>query len=471
MALVLPARSPGSLCIKAILLNRRPRNDTSGSTVRNPTAAKPPGTCDYLHPFTCVADRQRTSPLNRPTAQPARTQVACPDCGRVQTLPEASPHHVAECMRCRRVLAGPATGRIDGPLALCLAALVLLVPANGFALMHVSTLGASRAGWLSSSVDQLWQQGFPLLAIVVAAFAISLPLICIALLAWVLANVRAGRTRGIGNVFRLVSKLRPWVMLDVYLIGGFVAFSRLAAVVTVDVGMGGWCFVAATFALLLAFTQLDDRTIWDALPQDGPVTKGDLTIACTTCDLLVGGTADGGACPRCDALLRIRKPQALGRTIALVVAGYLLYLPANLVPVLTIQQVGSYERDTILSGVLELIRNDLWPLAVIVFLASIVLPLLKLGGLTWMVIATFMRTDAALVGRTRFYRMIDLIGRWSNIDVFMASILITLLRFGNLLSVHINDGMVAFAGVVVITMIATSSFDTRLMWDAARKTA
>jgi len=151
-----------------------------------------------------------------------------------------------------------------------------------------------------------------------------------------------------------------------------------------------------------------------------------------------------------------------------VAAGFILYVPANLLPVLSIVRFGHVDDNTILSGVVELIQNDLWPLAVIVFAASIVLPLLKLCGLTWMLIATRSRSAALLLLRTRFYRMIDLVGRWSNIDVFMVSILVAILQFGALTSVHAGDGLIAFAGVVLVTMIATETFDSRLMWDATQ---
>jgi paraquat-inducible protein A len=155
------------------------------------------------------------------------------------------------------------------------------------------------------------------------------------------------------------------------------------------------------------------------------------------------------------------------RTAALIIAGYLLYIPANLLPVTTLQGVGGDEHHTIMSGVFELIHNDLWPLALIVFLASIVLPLVKLLSLTWMLIAVRRRSPTLLRTRTWLYRTIDAVGRWSNIDVFMGSVLAALLQFGALTTVRAQSGLVAFAAVVVITMIATATFDSRLMWDAA----
>jgi paraquat-inducible protein A len=267
-------------------------------------------------------------------------------------------------------------------------------------------------------------------------------------------------------MFRWVQHLRPWMMIEVFLVGCFVAYSRIKVVSTIEIGLGGWCLLGASLLFLLVLTQLDERTVWEALPVKAAGKKGEDTIACTVCDLVVTGTEEGGSCPRCAATLHTRKPDAIRRTTALVITGFLLYVPANIIPVLTTVRLGRADENTILSGVIELVHNDLWPLAIIVFSASIILPLLKLCGLTWMLIATHLRTRRLLVARTRFYRMIDLVGRWSNIDVFAVSVLIAALRFGALTEVHAGSGLVAFAAVVIITMVATSVFDTRLMWDA-----
>ena len=147
----------------------------------------------------------------------------------------------------------------------------------------------------------------------------------------------------------------------------------------------------------------------------------------------------------------------------------MLYVPANALPVLTLVSLGNEQSNTILTGVLELIHNRLWPLALIVFLASIVVPLLKLCGLTWMLLATVQGSPRTLVARTRFFRFIDTVGSWSNIDVFVASVLVGLLQFGAIAQARAGAGLVAFAAVVVLTMIATRTFDTRLMWDASQR--
>jgi paraquat-inducible protein A len=385
----------------------------------------------------------------------------------MQVLPILNRRQTVVCGRCDSTLAGPATGRVDAPLALAAAALALLIPSLVWPLMTVSSLGAVRESWLETCVTALWDQGYGSLATVVAAFSIVLPCAYLGALVFVLFALRFQIGVRLGSLFRWLHHLRPWMMIEVYLVGGFVAYSRIKVVSTIEIDIGGWCLLAASLLFLLGVTQLDERTVWEALPLQAQPRKGAKTIACTVCDLIVTATDEGGKCPRCANTLHARKPDALRRTTALVIAGFLLYVPANVIPVLTTVRLGLADENTILSGVLELVQNDLWPLAIIVFSASIILPLLKLCGLTWMLIATHMRSRRLILGRTRFYRMIDIVGRWSNIDVFAVSVLIAALRFGALTEVHAGTGLVAFAAVVIVTMVATSVFDTRLMWDAA----
>jgi paraquat-inducible protein A len=355
---------------------------------------------------------------------------------------------------------------VDAPLALAGGALILLVPALVWPLMTVSSLGAQRQSWLATCVSALWAQGFTSLATLVAGFGMVLPCVYLGALVAVLLSLRLRLGIPVGRLFRWVHHLRPWMMIEVFLVGGFVAYSRIKVVSTIDINIGGWALLGAALLFLLAVTQLDARTVWEAVPARASPPNGSKTIACTVCDLVVTETEEGRNCPRCAATLHVRKPYAMGRTTALVITGFLLYVPANVIPVLTTVRLGRADENTILSGVLELVQNDLWPLDIIVFSASIILPLLKLCGLTWMLLATRLGSRRLLVTRTRFYRMIDVVGRWSNIDVFAVSVLIAALRFGALTEVHAGTGLVAFAAVVIITMFATSAFDTRLMWDA-----
>lgn len=396
--------------------------------------------------------------------------IECPDCGLVQILPPVTTATIAECVRCARHLAGPARGASGAPFALSLAALLLLLPSALSPLMNVTAFGIQRRTWLRTGVEVMWNGGFSSLATVVFLFSIAIPFIYLGLMVCVLGGIRLGVAAPLGRLFRWAGRLRPWVMIEVYLVGCCVAYTRLEAVGTVNVDVGGWCLIGTALATVLAIGVLDERAVWNALsPRIEPAAR-QRPISCLACGLLLDAQHEHFACPRCYAVLRRRKPDAMRRTLALVLAGFLLYLPANLLPVLSIERFGRDEPNTILGGVRALISSGLWPLAVIVFAASIVVPLMKLFGLSLMLALTHWRSRRWLVGRTRLYRLIDLIGRWSNIDLFMISILVALVRFGTLTSVRPEAGAVAFAAVVVVTMLASRCFDARVMWDATGST-
>ena len=190
-------------------------------------------------------------------------------------------------------------------------------------------------------------------------------------------------------------------------------------------------------------------------------------FGCSTC--CQANPAASIICLRCGSNLDHRKPYSLQRTWALVLAAILLYIPANFFPVMNISKLGNTQSYTIMRGVIEFIHAGLWPLALLVFVASIVIPALKLIFLIFMLIQTHRESSAYLLGRTRLYRFIEFIGRWSMIDVFMLSILVGLMRFGKLASITAGNGATYFALVVIFSMLAVLSFDPRLMWDVGKK--
>ena len=166
-------------------------------------------------------------------------------------------------------------------------------------------------------------------------------------------------------------------------------------------------------------------------------------------------------------MLHPRRPDSVARTWALVIAAAILYIPANYYPVLTVVQLGASMPSTIIGGVEELIDTREYPLAALVFFASIAVPMLKLVGLSAMLIATQTGRAGWLRDRTRLYHIVRFIGRWSMIDIFMESLLGALVTFGAVITIQPGVGALAFCAVVVLTMFAAETFDPRLMWDAA----
>lgn len=171
-------------------------------------------------------------------------------------------------------------------------------------------------------------------------------------------------------------------------------------------------------------------------------------------------------CPRCGSHLHQRKTNSVSRTWALVIAACILYIPANVYPVMTVIWLGSGHPDTILSGVKAFILSGDWPLALLIFFASIMVPGLKLIGLTYLLISVQRQSHWRARDRTALYRVTEVVGRWSMIDVFMISILVALVQVGSVATIEAGIGATCFAAVVVLTMIAATQFDPRLIWDA-----
>lgn len=185
---------------------------------------------------------------------------------------------------------------------------------------------------------------------------------------------------------------------------------------------------------------------------------------CDGCGQIGSPTADPH-CRRCGARLQLRKPGSLQRTTALLVAGYALYLPANLLPIMQTRSLFGMQQDTIVSGVVYLWTSGSWILAVIVFVASVAVPLLKLFSLTFLVISVRRRWRAHALPRARLYRLLELIGRWSMLDVYVVTILVALVQMQSLASITPGGAILAFAAIVVLSMLATMTFDPRLIWD------
>lgn len=189
---------------------------------------------------------------------------------------------------------------------------------------------------------------------------------------------------------------------------------------------------------------------------------------CHDCGLLCrlgGHGAAAPACPRCGAAVHARKPRSLERTWAFVIAAVVCYLPANVLPIMKITSLGRAQADTIMSGVVYLLTHGMWPLALVVFTASIFVPILKLVILVSLLVSVQRGSSWRPVERTRLYRLTEAIGRWSMVDIFVVTILVALVRLGNLATVEAELGAVFFGSVVVLTMLAAESFDPRLIWD------
>lgn len=192
-------------------------------------------------------------------------------------------------------------------------------------------------------------------------------------------------------------------------------------------------------------------------------------LTCHSCGLLARCPPQPAdlRCPRCGGRLHTRKPGGTGRSWALLIAAYLLFIPANTLPIMATGSLFGSQKDTILSGVAYLWHSGSWPLAALVFFASIIVPLGKLLILTGLLVSVERRSVRFRRLRTRLYRLLEFIGRWSMLDIYVVTLLSALVQLQSLASITPMPGALAFGGVVVLTMLAAMAFDPRLIWDPA----
>ncbi len=442
-----------------------------------------------------LADTLRTAPARHDADCTTPALRSCRECGQAQRLPALPPGSAARCSRCGALLRRTWADPLRLALALNLGCVLLFAAGATNVLAVVQAEGRIRTAGLFSGPVALVQNGVWPLGALVFATTVLAPALVAGLSVYVLGGVRLRYPPpGLAWAFAWRNWLRPWSMIEVFLVGYFVAYTKLGVLAQIEAGWGLLALFGFMVATIACDAVLDPQAVWEAIalhaparpaaaadpaPASAPGPLPDL-LCCGTCELAclpAGSDARRGLdarCPRCGAALHRRKPNSQARTAALTLAALVFYVLANVYPVLTVIQVGRGSPSTILSGVWELAVAGDWSLTVIVFGASVAVPVLKILGLGAMLLIVLRRrpdqqggcTDRHLRHMTALYRVIAVIGRWSMIDVFMESILSALVQFGSVAEVTTEPGALAFAATVLLTIFAAEEFDPRLMWDA-----
>jgi len=423
--------------------------------------------------------------------------VSCPGCDMLQRMPPLPPGGRVRCSRCGEKLAAHKPDSLDRTLALTIAAAIVFIVANVTPLMGLSAVGRQATTTVVGGVQEMWAQDEKITALLVAFCVVLAPAIQIGFtLAVLLAVRRSPAPSWAGMLLRWSEFFQPWSMLEVMMLGILVALVKIASLANVIPGVGMFA-EGALVGLLAAMTaNFDSDEVWarvrwangeeparvSPLGKGGvgdrrAVTNGELTgvqaglVSCEVCGLLsrAGRADEPGYCPRCGEELVFRRRNAIERTWALIIAAAICYFPANILPVLTTTALGSIEHDTIIGGVVLLYTTGSWPLALIVLIASVMVPLAKLIALSYLLITVQRGSTRGNRDRSRLYRLVEFIGRWSMLDVFVDTFTVALIQLQPLMSVEPGPGVLFFAAVVVLTMLAAQSFDPRLIWDSSNR--
>ena len=325
---------------------------------------------------------------------------------------------IARCRRCGAELYRSRPESLDRALAFTLAATVLFTVANMFPVVGLSVKGDLVQSTLFGAVQILYRDGAWPLAGLVFVTTLMMPLLRMAALAYILLPLRLHRVpRRPDLAFRVLDLAAPWGMTEVLILGMLVALVKLAHIATVVPGVALWAFGAVMLLIAAASAAFDPRDVWARIraASKGDGEGGGLTVAsaataaragllvCHSCGLLSRPAphAHEGSCPRCGAHLHFRKPASIARTWAFLIAAMILYIPANVLPVMDTSSLFGAQEDTILSGVAYLWTSGSWLLASVVFIASIAVPMLKIIALVFLVVSAQFRSTWLLgKGRT-----------------------------------------------------------------------
>lgn len=396
---------------------------------------------------------------------------------------------------------------LDRVCAVTVAALIMFMIALAFPVLALETNGLTSHATLFEAVQSLWKGRMHIVAAMVFCTTMLFPFLELVALLYLLLPLRAGRVpRAFDAVLRVVQFVRPWGMTEVFMLGVLITVVKMASLARVIPGTALFAFGALTL-MFCAIAAFDPCMLWEirdeVMNRGGahvdltrrrnrphgqrdshggaapgvPSATADVTarqaglIACHCCGLVHSRSAlaSDRHCARCRSPLHERRPESIKRTFGLLLAAALLYIPANLLPIMHTSSLGRAEDDTILAGIAYFWRSGDWPLAVVVFVASVMVPMLKLAILTLQTVTAYRGSDWQPLERAKLYRLVERIGRWSMLDVFVVSLTVALVHFGSFAYITAGPGALAFGSVVVLTMLASNEFDPRLIWDNIRR--
>lgn len=405
---------------------------------------------------------------------PESTRVVTTACEECDWLVSATPLDAGsriECERCQHTISDCAKQPFTEPLAYAFTSIVMLLLSYAFPFMSFSSSGVTINIHFYQAMSRLVDNDFAAIAAFLFISLTLLPLLCLILIIALHSKFQQASPRRLWQL-KMLEAIKPWIMVDVFLVGILVALIKIMSMADVGFGLSFWAFCLFTLAFLKTLLSVDMHWLWHqhagplptlALPNEITTSQQAHLIRCHHCGAL--NQPAHSHCNRCHSAVFARKRNSIQSSVAFLFAAAVFYIPANLFPIMDMRLLGQSEPSTIIGGVLLLWKLGSYPVALIIFFASIMIPIAKMLALAWLCFYATRNQPEQAKAQLTIYRITEFVGRWSMIDVFVVAVLVALVHIDGIVVVYPGNAALSFAGVVVLTMLSAISFDPRIIWD------
>lgn len=404
--------------------------------------------------------------MTSPTTHQHQSQIEkvrlCQGCELPVDVLHVAKGRSAYCPRCGTQLYRGGNPSLSGNLAIAITCLMLFIPSHFFNFISIRLFGVMIPATLPSGMLTLMDEGFVALSLLIMFCSSLAPLLVCSAVVTAHMALRYRWFRVLKYSLEIVQNLKHWMMLDVFLVSIAISCFKLQDYSDIFVGPGLIGLLLLQLFSVLLITRVSVRRYWETWHAESHYSLEEKHVHCHSCHM---SQPEAEQCIRCHSPLHHRKPHSLQKTWAYLIAATVAIFPANLIPISILITNGQRLEDTIFSGVASLIKNGMHGIAVIIFVASIVVPVAKILGLTYILLCIHFKRTIYHRQRMTIYFFVKWIGKWSVMDLFVISIMMTLVDRGQILDFTPGYGAVAFGMVVVLTMLAAESIDPRLIWD------
>ena len=414
---------------------------------------------------------------------------ACPDCDLLYHESVLQSGQKLRCSRCGTTLQVFFRDSLEKTFAMSLTGLLLFIPAMIMPIMTISVLGLQGNGSVINSIIIMFKTGFPFVGTMALLASIFFPLIKLVLLFWISLSLKLQRySANLPLIFRTYKHLSEWGMVEVYMLGILVSIIKMHSMGALDFNLGFFCFSALFLITVSSSAIVDEDLFWKLIENKG-LEKRNINpsntfetfsvtaresglVRCHDCGKVVRQVQtkvdEIARCPRCRAELHSRKPESVSSTWALVICAFILFLPANILPIMRVDFLGSPDNSTIMDGIIYFFKDGDYLIGAIILIASILVPLFKIVGIVIVLLSIHFNWSGWLKHKAKMFRFVEFVGRWSFLDIFVIAFLASMVQFGFLSTIGANPAARYFTAVVIVTMFAAISFDPRILWDSCK---